>query len=540
MMADNSLTLKATTEIHLNELINRQDSKNISKQVKKNSTSSTSSTGKAFRGADPALIQHRSSTEPALTCGELVEEFKDDKGNTKKKLLIESKAALIFQEKLSGFLAHDQSSQTWNQYTGSQWKPLETAQEADRHIVRMLYEGTGELGFKTGYKNGIRSILADGHMLPLPKQDGSRLPFVNGLLLLDGTLKGRLTPITPDNAYTWCLPYAHDVQARCPRIQAWLSYAVDGEKDTVNFLRAWMAAVLHGRADLHKFLHLKGSGGTGKSTFMRLLTQLVGKENTVDTQLDQLEQNRFETARLYNRRLALITESGRYGGSINVLKAITGQDQLRLERKHQQQTGGFVFGGMVVMASNESLQTTDHTSGLDRRRITVLFDRRATDAEKKAWEAQGGEEAVLHSEIPGLVNWLLELSQDEISDIIRNPPQRIRQADEEAMRSTNPLADWIHECCEADPNAWTQIGDKREITQPGREKTYEHANDRLYPNYLQWCSRASKTQLASRRFKELLIQTCGTLNIDVYESRLSDGRGLKGIRLKSEHDGFKI
>lgn len=540
MMTDNSLTLKEQAEVHLNELINRQDSKNISQQVKKSSTSSTSSTGKAFRDTNPALIQHQSSTEPALKRGELVEEFKDDKGNTKQKLLIESKAALIFQEKLSGFLAHDQSSGTWHQYTGSQWKPLETAQEADRHVIRMLYEGTGKLGFRTGYKNGVRSILTDGQMLPLPKQDAKRLPFVNGLLLLDGTQKGRMTPITHDNAFTWCLPYAHDPKAKCPRIQAWLSQAVDGDKDTVVFLRAWMAAVLHGRADLQKFLHLKGSGGTGKGVFMRLLTQLVGKENTVDTQLDQLEQNRFETARLHNKRLALITESDKYGGSINVLKAITGQDQVRLERKHQQQTGGFVFGGMVVMASNESMQTTDHTSGLDRRRITVIFDRRATNAEKKAWEAQGGEEAVLHSEIPGLVNWLLELSRAEISEIIRNPPQRIRQADDEAMRSTNPLADWIHECCEADPNAWTQIGVKIEIREPGRETTYEHANDRLYPNYLQWCLRSNKTSLSIKRFTELVIQTCQTLNIDVYKVPLSSGKGIKGIRLKSGHDGFKI
>jgi len=537
-----SLTLKQKTEIHLNqvegvEVINRQDSKNISKQVKKNSTSSTYSTGKAFRDTNPALIQHQSSTEPALRRGELVEELKDDKGNTKRKLMIESEAALIFQEKLGGVLAHDHKSQTWHEYTGSQWKPLEATQEADRHIIQMLYQGTAQLGFRPNYKNGIKSILTDGRMLPLPTHDNRKIPFVNGLLCLETK---QLETITPENAFTWCLPYAHDSKAKCPRIRAWLSQAVDGNDETVNFLRAWMAAVLHGRADLQKFLHLKGSGSTGKSTLMRLLTQLVGKENTVDTQLDQLEQNRFETARLHNKRLALITESDRYGGSINVLKAITGQDQVRLERKHQQQTGGFVFSGMVVMASNESMQTTDHTSGLDRRRRTVIFDRRVTDQEKQDWKAQGGEEAVLHSEIPGLVNWLLELSQDEITDIIENPPKRIRQADEEAMRSTNPLADWIHECCEADPNAWTQIGDKREIIQHGHEKTYEHANERLYPNYLQWCSRANKTPLAGRRFKELTIQTCTTLGIDTHESRLASGTGLNGIRLKSERDGFKI
>lgn len=515
----------------------KEESKNISQQVKKSSTNNTSSTGAGFRDTNPALTQHQISIEPTLQHGELVEEFKNDKDETKQKLLIESKAALIFQHKLSGFLAHDPNSQTWHQFTGSQWKPLEATQEADKHIINMLYQGTGELGFKPSYKNGIKSILTDGYMLSLPEQNSGKLPFLNGLLSLE---TGSIEPITSDNAFTWCLPYEYNLTAKCPRIQGWIAQAVDGDTCTVQFLRAWMAAVLRGRAELQKFLHLKGSGGTGKGVFMRLMTQLVGKENTVETQLDQLEQNRFETARLYNKRLALITESDKYGGSINNLKAITGQDQIRLERKHQQQTGGFVFGGLVVMASNESMQTTDHTSGLDRRRITVIFDRRATNEEKQAWDSQGGEEAVLHSEIPGLVNWLLELTQNEIFDIIRNPPKRIRQADNEAMRSTNPLADWIYDCCEADPNAWTQIGDKREIIQPGHEKTYENTDKWLYANYLQWCTRANKTPLSNRRFKELVIQTCMTLNMNVHESRVAQGNGLKGIRLNSESSVLRI
>ena len=317
------------------------------------------------------------------------------------------------------------------------------------------------------------------------------------------------------------------------KIKAWLLQAVDGDKETVQFLRAWMAAVLHGRNDLQKYLHLKGSGGTGKGTFMRLLTALIGEINTAITSLDQLEQNRFEAAILHNKRLAVITESDKYGGSINNLKAITGQDHIRLERKHQQQAGSFIFQGLVVMASNESLQTTDHTSGLDRRRITVIFDRRTTDEEKQAWQALGGEEVVLHSELPGLVNWLIELSQDQISQIIRNPPNRIREADLDAMTATNPIADWLLECTEADPEAWTQIGDKREIREPGYETTYQNTDSWLYANYLQWSQRAHKTPLSTRRFKDLLIQTCTTLNISVYESRRNSGRGISGIRIKS-------
>ena len=140
----------------------------------------------------------------------------------------------------------------------------------------------------------------------------------------------------------------------------------------------------------------------------------------------------------------------------------------------------------------------------------------------------------MHSELPGLVNWLLELSHDEVSQIIRNPPERIRDADFDAMTATNPIADWLHECCIPDPNVWTQIGDKREIRDMGYETRYENADKWLYANYLQWSLRTHKSPISSRRFKELLIQTCQTLDFDVRESRRGTGMGIYGLKIKLE------
>lgn len=505
--------------------------KKYSNNVEESSTNSTPSTSKAFGAIYPTPKQHYPALKaaPEMEENALIEEIETKEG-TRNKLLIESKAAEIFKESLEGFLACDIDSQTWHSFTGSHWQALESIQLVDSVLVELLYQGTGELGFRPAYKNGIKSLLTDGNMLPLPKTDHGKLPFMNGLL--DLTTQ-KLDAITPDNAHTWCLPYAYQARADCLNVKTWLRQAVDKDEETVKFLQAWMAAVLHGRNDLQKFLHMKGSGGTGKGVFMRLLTALIGEQNTVETKLDQLEQNRFEAACLYNKRLALITETDKYGGSIDNLKAITGQDRIRLERKHQQQSGGFVFQGLVIMASNESLQVTDHTSGLDRRRITVIFDRRATNEEKQVWKEQGGELTVLHNELPGVVNWLLELSQDEITYIICNPPKRIREADFDAMTATNPIAEWVTECCEFDPTAWTQIGDKREIRDSGYETIYQNTDSWLYANYLQWNQRTNKSPLSSRRFKDLLIQTCTTLGESVYESRHNNGRGIQGVRINS-------
>lgn len=73
-----------------------------------------------------------------------------------------------------------------------------------------------------------------------------------------------------------------------------------------------------------------------------------------------------------------------------MLKAMTGQDPLRLERKNQQQEGSFIYEGQTLMMSNERLATTDYTNGIERRRMTVELTKRITKEEWAKWSRRGG------------------------------------------------------------------------------------------------------------------------------------------------------
>ncbi|HPB76839.1 MAG TPA: DUF5906 domain-containing protein, partial [Chromatiaceae bacterium] len=284
-----------------------------------------------------------------------------------------------------------------------------------------VHDGCDYLGYRPTYLNGVSLLLQRRHLLRLPTFPAGTIPFQNGLLDI---ATGRLRQATPERSLDWCLPHAHDPEADCPTIRAWLLRNVEGDGATVELLRAWLAALLRG-LPLQKFLVLIGRGGTGKGTFQRLALALVGEKNAAISALRDLEENRFETAKLYGKRLCMINEAGRHGGSINMLKAVTGQDHIPLERKHVQQSGSFVFGGLVLMASNEDLQTTDSTSGLERRRLTVRFPVSATPEEKADWQARGGESKILHYELPGLINWCLRLSEEDIRARIESHPERV-------------------------------------------------------------------------------------------------------------------
>jgi putative DNA primase/helicase len=446
------------------------------------------------------------------------------------RLAIASDAALTVASVLRGRYSYCPMADMWHAFRDAHWEPLLQPAPLHEALTRWLYPATDGVGFTPRYQDSILTLIQRANMLALPQQPIGVIPFRNGML--DLTTR-QLTPITPANATTWRLPYDYDPHGDCPRVKAWLLGAVGGDAETVELLRAFLSALIRGGAHLQRFLHLIGPGGSGKGTFFRLATALVGTCNTVSTDLKQLEQNRFEAATLYGKRLATIGDSDKYGGSINVLKGITGQDQIRLERKHVQQAGTFTFEGLVFMASNEALATTDYTSGLERRRVTVPFESRATEAEKAAWREAGGEDAVLHAELPGVVNWILGMSIAEMEHRISHPPAKTIEANHEAMRAGNPASDWLMQCCVPERGAWSQVGDKKQRRELDDGAVYFlDADTKLYPNYLDWCLRNGRESLSVRRFSTVVMDMAKTLGADVLLARRGPGQGIQGLRLK--------
>ena len=443
--------------------------------------------------------------------------------NDKQELPPESIAAQMIADELRGKLAFSNEAMIWHLFTGTHWHPVASKPVEDL-ITAILYNSAPG-GFELRFLRAVSKLLASGLLpLHLSSAEGA-IPFENGILDPNTML---LSPVTPDNALSWSLPYSYQPAADCPTIKSWLRESVDGDEATLEFLRAWLAAVLVGRPDLQKFLHLLGPGGSGKGTFIRLATKLIGERNRTITDLRNLETNRFETASLYGKRLVAITDSANYRGDVSVFKALTGQDPIRLERKHQQQSGTFTYEGMVVLASNEGLMASDFTSGIERRRMTVEFNRVASADARAAWDAQGGEAAVLHREIPGLVNWLLTLSREEVTARIMSPPSRAELANLEALRFANPLADWLIESTAPDPVAIVKIGDKQVMPGGG----FFNHQTWLYPSYLDWCRRNARREIVSlTRFSRLILDIARMLGVELKKSREAGGTFIRGLEL---------
>lgn len=447
-------------------------------------------------------------------------------------------AELIANELRDKYL-WDTLATEWVTRTNVAWTPCRPA-DAEQLIIKALKKERG--GYSASYLNGVISLVR--HELTAPEWTTSRelLPFTNGVLNLNGKLSSYFTPSQSSHPsqkefFNWELPYEYDEKATCWTFKRWLITATQGDKELIRFLLAWMVAVARGRSDLQKYLEITGGGGTGKSTFMQICTMLVGEKNRVVTDLKNLE-NRFESANLYRKRLAVVSDSAQFAGELSTLKAITGGDPIRYEIKNRQAGESFIFGGLVMIAANRVIQSSDNTSGVSRRRIPVYFSHQVPDKEKDRYKKHGGIESVLQKEASGIINWILSLDESQAIHTITHPPAVLQKYKLDAESQSNPILGWAFDSLAiCDDGNETQVGSKtpRDASDFTRELDIK---TKLYPNYLAWCHGEGRRESSLNSFTLGLVDALKSWGIDAYKHR-QGGTGksiVRHIKLFSEGD----
>tara|TARA_R100001594_G_scaffold150532_1_gene212198 strand:+ start:4932 stop:7508 length:2577 start_codon:yes stop_codon:yes gene_type:complete len=366
-------------------------------------------------------------------------------------------------------------------------------------------------------------------------EDNEHLLFTNGILSIETK---ELMEFDRDMHMTQQLPYDYDPSATCEPIIKWLKYVQDGNWDRVQVLRAWLRAVLLSNSDIQKFVEIVGPGKSGKSTYSNLAHALVGDDNAMISSLEHLEKNRFETANLYKKKLLLFNDVERYGGSVSVLKAITGRDLIRNERKFQ--SGAlkpFKFNGLVMITANEPIQTTDPTSGLARRRLTIPFDRpfTGTSSEQRTlidMDDRGNPLGDFASLLPGLVNWVLDMSESEMREYLMETNKKVNffaKHHREQILKSNQIMDWMEHCLVFDIGASAPVGLAKSAPS-GSSHIYMAHDKWLYASYCEF-SRASNSNILGRsRFETLLMDVCvHQLALNIY--KMKDRRGMRVINI---------
>jgi len=367
-----------------------------------------------------------------------------------------------------------------------------------------------EIEFSAGYLSGILKLIKIHLTTKTWDEIPGFIPAQNGVLDIE-TLE--LLPHSPSRKLTWCLPYNYDKKAQCEPILQWLREAVSGNESVVQLLRAYLAAILRERSDLHGFIEIQGPGGSGKGTFLQLAKALVGARNTHTTRLKTLENGRFEPAAMFDKKLILIDDSDKYQGSVEILKSLTGGGAIPYEEKNIQQGDreDVVCNAKVLIACNEAIQSADYTSGLQRRRINVPFLNQIQKKDQRTLLGEKNHELTgeFVEFLPGLLNWVLAINNETIENYLRKTEEFVighRQLQLDSILQTNPIADWADYCLIYEVGSRLQIG----VAQPNRgggENSYLNVGSWAYASYREYCINVgiAKDRIISlRRFVPLM------------------------------------
>lgn len=421
-------------------------------------------------------------------------------------------------EKYRDKLAYNNENATWYRYEADNpgvWSP-QTEDYIQSIIAKILKsEGITDWGKNSYIVNVLKGmqheLIEYKWVEPSPK---NLLPFENGVLEIS---TGKLLAHSPGYRFTWSLHRKHNpLAADWQGISDWMDYATGNNSRLKNVLLAFAAATLRGRGDLQKVLHLIGVGGSGKGTYIRLLVDLIGKENCHTTTLEDWRDNRFEPAQAYRKRLVIFPDEDKGIKGLGRFKSLTGGDWLRAEEK-MKKPFKFKYDGMVALVSNFPIFSGDNSSGIARRMVTVPFNALVKGSERRDLDTE------FQAELAGFTNHLLSLSNDWIERTLKgiaDIPEISLQFWENKIREDS-VAGFLNDRLICDPSAQTPIGDK------------EDSLGTLYAAYVRYCNDQGHSPRANKNFSPDLLELCQTvLGWAVEKIHTRSGKFIKGLRLR--------
>jgi phage/plasmid-associated DNA primase len=435
---------------------------------------------------------------------------------------------LVFSLKHNQFFMYEREGQ-------GLWSPMskvEVAGDIRSKLLQVRNKGGIIEGFNTKLINDVNDQLQSALYFKEWYEGSRYLLFTNGVLDIETR---ELLPFNRELYLTQQQPYAYDLAATCEEIVKWLKHVQRDSWNRTQVLRAWLRATLLGRYEMQKFVEIVGPGKSGKSTYANLAVALVGRKNVYSTDFENLEKNRFEAAGYMGKKLLLFQDADRWGGSVSRLKAITGSDWIRSERKYQNENQEpFQFKGVVIITANEAIQSTDYTSGLARRRLTIPFDRPFTGGPNEQRELikfnqKGEPEGDFAPLLPGLVNWLLDMTEEEMRSYLMETSKRVeffKKYEKMQNLRSNPLLDWLEHKVIYDPGVASAIGFTKNAPM-GSSNIYANQDKWLYASYAEF-SRQCNTGVMSRSRFEVLLMDILTHQLDL---KVFSKRTTRGVRI---------
>ena len=230
---------------------------------------------------------------------------------------------------------------------------------------------------------------------PLAENPKPNTLFVtNGAVSID-PLSGEIaiSPHAPEHYNRWVMPVEFDASADCP---TWKRFLEQVAPDYTEFLQQWVGYCLFGGNPWQRMLWLHGPTQTGKSTFVKTVSNIFGSA-AVAVNADKLSD--YTVAMVSSSLIAVCTELSNKVLQTAILKAMVAGDPVQARHPYGRPFT-VAYAGKIIWASN-GLPPVDQGEGLWRRIVVVPFETHIKTADPFLQQK-------LEAEKSGVLNWALQ------------------------------------------------------------------------------------------------------------------------------------
>lgn len=316
-------------------------------------------------------------------------------------------------------------------------------------------------------------------------------------------IEGKLIPHDPKYRATNQLPhnFTPGGKPECPELDRWLTF-ITPDPDDREMLLEYIGYCMTRDTRQQKFLILYGSGGTGKSTLIRLLEEIIGEENTSNIPLRELSY-RFSAFGLVGKLLNSCADIDEAAiKDVSLIKQLMGEDKIQAEAKGK---NAFWFRSCAkqIFSTNELPLILSERSNGFYRRLLILTMNRAPKSPRADFT-----ELLIRG-----IDRLIYLAMDALETMYIQGSIMNSKNSQDAVnalwRESDTVEAWLYDRCERDIKART---DRTE----------------LFDNYSLWCDANESMSLSLKSFYKAL-RTKGFEDVSYKGCRV-----FKGVKLKKK------
>jgi putative DNA primase/helicase len=331
----------------------------------------------------------------------------------------------------------------------------------------------------------------------------------------NGTLDlatGKLQPHNKSDMLTKMADVVYDPAATAPRWEQFLLEIMGGNPLLVDYLRRVVGYTLTASTREQVLFFLYGSGANGKSTFLRALNDLFGRDYACNAPSELLlarnngsAPHPAEKAYLFGKRLVCASEAGEgHRLAEALIKQLTGEDMITARRMYEN-FWEFTPSHKIFFAANHKPIVHGTDLAIWRRIRLIPFDVTFQDYQQDKDLALR-----LKSELPGILAWAVRGCSDWRQYGLMDPKE-VLVATAGYRNEMDLIGDFIEVRCDVATGQWATATE-------------------LYSNYVLWCEENGEEPIKQRTFGLKLgdkgfIQSKGSHGIRIW----------KGLGIKTQY-----